>query len=89
MPKRPFFVKTNGECVPLEGAWRTECLDGDWYVMGHHSVVPCGSERAAQNMLEELHAQSDIDLLASEAIETLGRIPESWETDSFREADPA
>jgi len=39
-------------------------------------------------MLEELHAQTDIDLLASEAIETLGRISESWETDSLHEADP-
>ena len=84
MPKRPFFVRTNGECVPLEGAWRTECLDGNWYVMGHHSVVPCSSEHAARNVLEELHAQIDIDLLASEAIETLGRFPEPWETDLLR-----
>ena len=89
MPKRPFYVQPNGECVPLEGDWRAECLDGNWFVLGHHSVVPCGSERAAQNMLAELHAQSDIDLLASEAIESLGRIPETWETESLREADPA
>ena len=89
MPKRPFFVQPNGECVPLEGDWRVERLGDGWYVLGHHSVVPCGSERAARGMLDELVSQSDVDLLASEAIETLDHIPDGWETDSLGEADLA
>lgn len=71
MPKRPFFVLPGGDCVPLEGDWRVEELRGDWYVLGHHSVVPCGSARAATSMLEELSEQTDVDRLALEAIETL------------------
>ena len=89
MSKRPFFVQRNGDCVPLEGGWRVEELGGHWYVLGHHSVVPCGSERAARSMLAELREQSDVDLLANEAIASLDRIPESWETDSLSEADLA
>ena len=87
MPKRPFFVLDNGECVPLEGGWRVEQLGGDWYVLGHHAVVPCGSERAAHSMILELESQTDVDLLASEAIEGLDRIPHEWETDSLGEAE--
>ncbi len=89
MPKRPFLVLPGGVCVPLEGPWRTAELRGDWYVLGHNSVVPCGSERAAQSMLTQLEEQTDIDLLASEAIEGLNRIPNSWETDSLDEASPS
>ena len=85
MPKRPFFVLPEGLCIPLEGDWRIECLRGDWYVLGHHSVVPCGSRRAASSMLEELRAQSDADRLAADAIHALDRIPDSWETDSLSE----
>ncbi|HKK51940.1 MAG TPA: hypothetical protein VKA74_10150 [Myxococcota bacterium] len=87
MPTRPFFVLPGGECVPLEGDWRIAELRGHWYVLGHHSVVPCGSERAARSMLEELRERSDADRLAAEAIEALDRIPEDWETDSLGEAD--
>lgn len=71
MPKRPFFVLPDGVCVPLDGEWRIACLRGDWYVLGHHSVVPCGSELASLSMLGELRNRSDADLLASEAIEGL------------------
>ena len=87
MPKRPFLVMPDGVCVPLEGEWRIARLRGDWYVLGHNSVVPCGSERAAASMLEELVTQSDADLLAAEAISGLDRIPNSWETDSLTEAE--
>ncbi len=77
----------NGTCVPLEGDWRVALLRGDWYVLGHHSVVPCGSERAAQSMLAELRSQSDVDHLAAEAIHGLDQIPDAWETDSLGESD--
>ncbi len=87
MPKRPFLVLPGGVCVPLEGDWHVAQLRGDWYVLGHNSVVPCGSARAAQGMLEQLEARTDVDILATEAIEGLGRSPESWETDSLDEAD--
>jgi len=40
-------------------------------------------------MLGQLEEQADIDLLASEAIEGLDRIPNSWETDSLDEASPS
>ena len=87
MPKRPFLVMPDGVCVPLDGEWRIARLRGDWYVLGHNSVVPCGSERAAASMLEELVTRSDADLLAAEAISGLDRIPNSWETDSLPEAE--
>ena len=87
MPKRPFLVMPDGVCVPLDGEWRIARLRGDWYVLGHNSVVPCGSERAAASMLEELVSRSDADLLAAEAISGLDRIPNTWETDSLTEAD--
>ena len=89
MAKRPFFVQTNGDCVPLKGDWRIAELGGDWYVLGHHSVVPCSSENAAHSMLSELTAQTDVDLLASEAIAGMDRIPDGWETDSVSEANLA
>ena len=89
MPKRPFLVMPDGVCVPLDGEWRIARLRGDWYVLGHNSVVPCGSERAAASMLEELVSRSDADLLAAEAISGLDRIPNTWETDSLTEADPS
>lgn len=87
MPTRPFFVMPDGVCIPLEGEWRIAMLRGDWYVLGHHSVVPCGSKRAAASMLDELESQTDADLLATEAISGLDRIPDSRETDSLVEAD--
>ncbi len=87
MPKRPFFVLPNGDCVPLEGDWRIVRLASDWYVLGHHSVVPCGSERAAASMLAELESRTDVDQLAAEAITGLDRIPEHWETNTLGEAD--
>ena len=89
MPTRPFFVLPNGDCVPLEGDWRAVELRGEWYVLGHHSVVPCGSERAALHMLAELEAQTDVDLLATEAIRALDTIPDSWESDSLGETELA
>ncbi len=87
MPKRPFFVMPDGVCVPLEGEWRIERLGDHWYVLGHHSVVPCGSRRAASSMLAELLCLSDADLLAAEAISGLDRIPDRWETDSLGEVE--
>ena len=87
MPKRPFLVMPDGVCVPLDGEWRIARLRGDWYVLGHNSVVPCGSERAAASMLEELVTRSDADLLAAEAISGLDRIPNTWETDSLTESE--
>jgi len=86
VPKRPFLVLPGGICVPLEGDWRKAELRGEWYVLGHNSVVPCGSERSAQSMLDQLQEQTDIDVLASEAIEGLDRIPESWESNSLDES---
>ena len=74
--KRPFFVQPNGECVPLEGAWRIEQFSGDWYVIGHHSVVPCGSRRAAESMHAELSHETDADALAAEAIAGLDPVPD-------------
>lgn len=86
MPKRPFLVLPGGMCIPLEGSWRITQLRGDCYILGHNAVVPCGSERSAVSMLAQLAAQTDADVLASEAIHRLERIPESWETDSLEES---
>lgn len=75
MPTRPYFVMPGGECVPLEGEWRVVELRGDWYVLGHDSVVPCGSRKAATSMLADLESRTDADRLASEAIESLDQLP--------------
>jgi hypothetical protein len=85
--KRPFFVMPGGLCVPLDGAWRIAHLRGEWYVLGHNAVVPCGSERAATSMLDQLESRSDVDVLAAEAINGLDRIPDRWETNTLSEAD--
>jgi len=74
-------------CIPLEGPWRISLLRGEWYVLGHHTVVPCETKQAAHIKLAELASQTEPDLLAAEAIEGLDRIPESWETDSLGEAE--
>lgn len=68
MPTRPFLVLPNRVCIPLEGAWRIAELRGDWYVLGNHSVVPCGSKNAAESMLDELQSQTEFDVLANEAV---------------------
>jgi hypothetical protein len=65
----------DGECIPLEGGWRVVELRGEWYVLGHDSVVPCGSRKAATSMLAELEGRTDADRLASEAIEGIDRLP--------------
>jgi len=89
VPKRPFLVLPGGLCVPLEGDWHVAELRGDWYVLGHNSVVPCGSKRAAESMLAELESRSDVDLLADEAIDGIDRIPDGWEPESLGDADLA
>jgi len=89
MPRRPFFVLPDGECVPLEGDWHVIQLRGDWYVLGHNSVVPCGSERAARGMLAELERRSDTDQLVADALAGLDRIPGDWESDSLGESEIA
>jgi hypothetical protein len=71
---RPFFVMPGGVCVPLEGDWRIVELRGEWYVLGHNSVVPCGSERAAHSVKEQLESDPDANQLASEAIERLDHL---------------
>ena len=83
--KRPFFVLPGGQCIPLEGDWRAVELRGDWYVLGQNSVVPCGSQRAAHSMLEQLLSQTDADRLAAEAIEGLDRLPVLDEQALFEE----
>lgn len=88
MAKRPFLVLPGGDCIPLEGAWRVTALRGEWYVLGHHAALPCESETAGQHLISELESQTDADQLASEAIETLGRLPDAWETDSLGELEP-
>lgn len=87
MSTRPYLVLPNGFCVPLEGKWRVVELRGDWYVLGHHFVVPCGSRRAAVSMLEKLQSHRNADHLAAEAIHGLDLIPDFGQTDSLGEAD--
>ncbi|MBW2424201.1 MAG: hypothetical protein JRG86_08130 [Deltaproteobacteria bacterium] len=89
MPTRPFFVLPGGECVPLEGDWRIAELRGDWYVLGHHSVVPCGSQRAAESMLAELRASHDADWLAAEALDGLDGVLGADAIEALDEADLA
>ncbi len=87
MSKRPFFVLPGGMCIPLEGPWRISLLRGEWYLLGHHMVVPCESKQIAYIKLAELESQTEPDLLAAEAIDGLDRILETWETDSLSEAE--
>ena len=71
MPKQPFLVLRSGLCVPLEGEYHCELLEGAWYVLGHNAVVPCGSRRAADRMREMLLHEHDAHALAAEALEGL------------------
>ena len=73
----------------LVSEWRVAELRGHWYVLGHHSVVPCGSERAALGMLAELERRSDADRLASEVIAGLDLTPDGWESETLGESEIA
>ena len=68
MPKRPFLVLPDRECIPLEGPYRIEELRGEWYVLGNYQVIPCESELAAWERLAVLEIEHDAHALASEAL---------------------
>lgn len=71
MYRRPFLVLPGGVCVPLEGEFRVEELRGEWYVLGHHSVTRCDSQREAVAKLAQLTGTDEADLLAGLAIESV------------------
>lgn len=71
----PFLVFPGGDCVPIDGPLRVAELRDGWYVIGHNSTVPCGSEAAARDALAHLTAERDPNSLAEEAVELLD-VPE-------------
>lgn len=71
MPKRPFLVTTEHECIPLEGPFRIEQVQGAWYVLGEHQVLACEGPAAAQMCLERLMSGADAHALAAQALEGL------------------
>lgn len=79
MPKRPFLVTPDRECIPLEGPYRVEAVCGEWYVLGEHDAVRCADERAANLTIERLLIEHDAHALASEALEGL---PERYQVAS-------
>jgi len=68
MYKRPFLVLPGGVCVPLEGEYRVEELRGEWYVLGHNSVVRFDSQREAVAKFSELTGARGPDVLAGRAL---------------------
>lgn len=72
MYRRPFLVLPGGDCVPLEGDWRIEMLRGEWYVLGHHEVHPCHSERDARLRLDHLRGGVGPNEIAAYALEDEG-----------------
>lgn len=71
MPRRPFLVTPDHECIPLEGPFRIERVRGAWYVLGEHQVHACEGERAAQMCLDRLMSGADAHALAEQALEGL------------------
>lgn len=67
----PFLVFPGGECVPIDGPLRVAELRDGWYVIGHNSTMPCGSEAAARDALANLLRGQDPDSLAAEIVESL------------------
>lgn len=71
MPTRPFLVLPNQVCVPLEGVYRVECHDDQWYVLGHNEVHPARSQNEAVHQLERLRDDEEAHRLAGQALEGL------------------
>jgi len=71
MPRRPYFVTPERECIPLEGPYRIEEVRGEWYVLGEHRVVRCNDHADARIALERLRAGEDVHALVAEALEGL------------------
>ena len=67
----PFLVFPGGLCIPIDGPLRVAELPDGWYVIGHNSIVPCGSQAAAHDMLRHLLLSLDPHVLAAEALEKL------------------
>lgn len=67
----PFLVFPGGLCIPIDGPLRVAELPDGWYVIGHNSTVPCGSQAAARDTLKHLLLALDPHTLASEALERL------------------
>ncbi len=79
MPRRPFLVLDNRTCVPLEGPYRIEELEGKWWVLGHNEAIACRDERDARQSFDRLHLEHDAHGLAAEALEGL---PDDFEVAS-------
>jgi len=71
MPKRPYLVTPDRECIPLEGPYRIEQVRGEWWVLGEHRAVRCDGEASASLVIERLRAGPEIHALAAEALEGL------------------
>ena len=71
MPKRPFLVTPDHECIPLEGPYRVEPVRGEWWVLGEHRAVRCDGLEAARSMLDRMRTEHDAHELVAEALEGL------------------
>ena len=67
----PFLVFPGGQCIPIDGPLRVAELPDGWYVIGHNSTVPCGSQSAARDALKHLILELDPHVLASEALDRM------------------
>ena len=67
----PFLIFPGGQCIPIDGPLRVSRLPDGWYVIGHGSTVPCGSEAAARDTLRHLIQELDPDVLAAEVLDRL------------------
>ena len=66
-----FLVFPGGECVPIDGPLRVAHLRDGWYVIGRNSTVPCGSERAARDVLAQLLRDESPHARAAEALHSI------------------
>jgi hypothetical protein len=64
-------VLPSRELIPLEGSYRVEEVDGEWYVLGRHQATACESEAEARQRLEERRLEHDAHALAAQALEGL------------------
>ena len=66
--RRPFLVLPNHMCVPLEGPYRLEEHQGQWWVLGNHDAVACNSEQIARLTLSRVNLEHDAHALMADAL---------------------
>jgi hypothetical protein len=71
MAKRPYLVLRGQMCIPLEGPYRVEWHEEQWYVLGQHEVRACPNATEAHVLCEQLRHPLPAHRLAQQALADL------------------